>query len=423
MNESGQLQLGTAVATFLSLGLLGTCSPGVAGTGRLLSSWMSRAPAIDGQIGATEWSEAAVIDLGAGVSVRIGNDGRTLYLAILDSADMTQNVGDAFHLNFDDEGGAAPVLDDGAWGSPACQGAPDLGEGVVGFDSQQVAFAEFSQGGQCPGQSLAGRTSFATAAQPAGLTYEAAIPLDGPTPLQAGPGERFGISLRLFRDGSAVACLPDCTVLNPPDFRNLVLASGGCNSGPQRFGGGPPQSGLPLDWTSELTLGSGDGWDQSAVDGDQFYCGMNVTGGTGAAACVANVHYTSAEAESLLHLPLPVAAQSWATVRLLGNFQLGAAGDLLAFGARYEFIPFFSMLLWQTSHGDPGGPGTPVTLELSLFTGNYPRELIFWNSTASAGGTEGGFAQVDDVELLCGPTLFADGFESGLVTHWNVSVP
>jgi hypothetical protein len=423
VNDFGERQLGSAVATFLFLGLLGICEPGGAGTGRLLSSWMSRAPAIDGLIGATEWNEAAPIDLGAGVSVRIGNDGRTLYLAILDSGDLTQNVGDAFHLYFDDEGGVAPVLDDGAYGAPACQQAPDLGEGVIGADFQQILFSEFSQAGQCPAQTLAGRTSFATVAQPAGLTYEAAIPLDGPAPLRAGPGDRFGIYLRLFRDGAAVACLPGCGVLDPPEYRNLVLASGGCNTGPQRFGGGPPQTGLPLDWTSELTLGSGDGWGQSAIDGDQFYCGMNVTGGTGAAACVTNVHYTSAEAESLLHLPLPVAAQTWATVRLLGNFQLGASGDLLAFGSRYEFIPFFSMLLWQTSHGDPGGPGTPVTLELSLFTGNYPRELIFWHYTASAGGTEGGFAQVDDVELLCGPILFADGFESGLVTHWSASAP
>jgi hypothetical protein len=40
-----------------------------------------------------------------------------------------------------------------------------------------------------------------------------------------------------------------------------------------------------------------------------------------------------------------------------------------------------------------------------------------------AGALDGGFAQVDDVELLCGPILFADGFDSGLTTHWSATVP
>jgi hypothetical protein len=47
----------------------------------------------------------------------------------------------------------------------------------------------------------------------------------------------------------------------------------------------------------------------------------------------------------------------------------------------------------------PVGPGCPLTF--------------------SAGGVEGGYAQVDDVELICGPGIFTDGFESGLTTHWS----
>jgi len=51
MRPSGRL--GTAC---LFVGLVGLPEVGLAGTGRLLSQWMSRAPRIDGQIAATEWS-------------------------------------------------------------------------------------------------------------------------------------------------------------------------------------------------------------------------------------------------------------------------------------------------------------------------------------------------------------------------------
>ena len=52
-----------------------------------------------------------------------------------------------------------------------------------------------------------------------------------------------------------------------------------------------------------------------------------------------------------------------------------------------------------------------------------PVEFWFTHSTFSDGGVEGGYAQVDDVELTCGPRIFADGFESGLTTHWSADSP
>ena len=55
--------------------------------------------------------------------------------------------------------------------------------------------------------------------------------------------------------------------------------------------------------------------------------------------------------------------------------------------------------------------------------GSPPVELRFTHSTFSAGGTEGGYAQIDEVELLCGPGIFTDGFESGLTTHWSADLP
>lgn len=403
---------------------LGLPSMSLAGTGRLVSQWMSRAPAIDGALAAGEWSEAGLVDLGNGISVRIGNDARTLYLGVLDTGDLEHGGDDGLVLLFDDEGGLPPVLDDGSWAGGVCHAAPDYGEGMLQFVvGPSVSFREYAAGSYCPAQALDDRVSARSAAQAGGVIYEAAIPLDGASPLRAGAGERFALFLLLYRDGGQAGCLPACSTVDVADFRNLVLASGGCNTGPQGFGTGATQPALPLDWSTDLGGGSGEAWVQSAVDGDQFYCGMNVTGGAGATACVTNVHYTSPEAEAFLRLPLALAGQATAAVRLRANFQSGAAADYLAFGARYEQIPFFSQLLWQASHGDPGGPGVELELALSLFTNNLPLELVLWHHTTVAGSLDGGFAQVDDVELLCGPILFADGFDSGLTTHWSATVP
>src|SRR5688500_6151342 len=87
-------------ALFL-LVLVAASRPAVAGTGRLLSSWRSRPPLVDGEIGAVEWEQAIEVDLGQGVSLRIGNDGGTLYLAVLDAADATLGFSDMLHLHFD----------------------------------------------------------------------------------------------------------------------------------------------------------------------------------------------------------------------------------------------------------------------------------------------------------------------------------
>lgn len=73
---------GRILRTTIGLVALAGLSDAVsAGTGRLVSHWMSRAPRIDGQIGAGEWNDAAAFDLGSGVAARIGNDARTLYLS------------------------------------------------------------------------------------------------------------------------------------------------------------------------------------------------------------------------------------------------------------------------------------------------------------------------------------------------------
>ena len=79
------------------------------------------------------------------------------------------------------------------------------------------------------------------------------------------------------------------------------------------------------------------------------------------------------------------------------------------------------LLTWNGNHA-----GEPVELDLNLLAPPYsvspPVELLIRHFTSSAGGLEGGYAQVDDIELVCGPLLFADDFESGLTTHWSATL-
>ncbi len=425
MRDFNLRQLGWINATWVFLGLIGLPEVSIAGTGNQLSPWMSRAPRVDGQLFNAEWLEATPIDLGVGVQIWLGNDARTLYLGVVDTNDATLGSDDALLLYFDDEGGTPPQLDDNAWTVPDCQNSSTLGEGSLVFrDDQSIAFQERTQNGACtPILTLAPRAGFVVAVAPDGLTYEVAIPLDGPMPLRAAGGQRFGFSLRLLRNGTYVACFPaDCN--NPPlsAWRNLVLASVGCNTGPQDFGSGDPQIGLPLDWSSEV-VGSGQGWQQSLPPfyGDPVFCDGNDTGGTGAAACVANFFYSSPDTYSRLHMPLSLAGQTSATVRARALFVMDPNGqggeDYLSIYLARLVGPGDELLFWNGQ-----SQGGTVTLPLSL-AGSPPVELLFNHSTDFAGGQEGGFAQIDDVELLCGPILFADGFESGLTTHWSATVP
>jgi hypothetical protein len=400
--------------------LLTLAVPGVgrAGTGRLLSAWMSRAPAIDGVIDDAEWADAKEVYLGDGIHVHIGNDARTLYLAVLDANDTMLNPGyDFVVLHFDDEGGEPPVLDDGVWTNGTCQG-PDAGEGTLTFGADGAAwFYEFIAPGNTfcpPARSLAGRVSFAVLSRASGgLNYEMAIPLDGPSPLRGGPGQRFAFWLRVLRDGSYWGCLPDpsCDDVPRASWQNQVLASGGCNTGPQGFGTGLPHVGLPLDWTSELLSGSGAGWDQSSIYGDPVFCQSNETGGDGAAACVCNALAASPSRTARLRMPVNLVGQETATLRLRAALDVDQASEFLDISAKRQDGSVSNLLFWTV---DGSGPAEWVlSLESPVV------EIWLSHSTATGGGTEGGYAQVDDVDLRCGPILFADDFESGLSTHWS----
>jgi len=74
----------------------------------ITSSWCSRNPTIDGNIGLWEWSDATAVDItNTGVSktvtAYIKNDSRYLYIAIDDPNDTALNVEDQVGIYFDDD--------------------------------------------------------------------------------------------------------------------------------------------------------------------------------------------------------------------------------------------------------------------------------------------------------------------------------
>ena len=141
MIESWQRRFFGKHAAVAAAALAGLSTAAFAGNGRLLSQWMRRAPRIDGQIAPGEWDAAKLLDLGGGVTVRLGNDARTFYLAALDAGDTSASGDDLFFPMFDDEGGPRPILDDDDFASPACQASANLGEGELVFSSNRRASA------------------------------------------------------------------------------------------------------------------------------------------------------------------------------------------------------------------------------------------------------------------------------------------
>lgn len=419
LQRSSRFRALATVFAALGAAILLPPPPAQAGTGRLLSRWLSFTPQVDGAIAAGEWAAASTIYVGDGVTIWLGNDARTLYFGVRDALNTELGPGDFVVLWFDDEGGAAPVLDDSAFANPGCQQSPNLGEGLLLFSAEgAVELQEWvMQGTSCTGVDLDGRIAYRVANPGLEVIFEAAIPLDGPSPLRAGAGRRFGLRVQVFRDGAQVACLPDCAAQLPPDFRNLILASAGCNTGILSL-----DSGLPLDWKSQSSTEPLGGWRATGPSGDPVFCDEPAQGPGGSAACVSNFHYGGGGfAETLLEAPFPVWGQEHATVRFLGTLVQGDPFDLFSIRISSGGSAIATPLLWQESRG-PEIAAVNLNLLQEPYLSSPPDGLSFYQATLAA-GVEGGFAQADNVELVCGPGLFSDGFESGLTTHWSAALP
>ena len=250
--------------------------------------------------------------------------------------------------------------------------------------------------------------------------HEIAIPLDGATALEAVPGEQFKVRIGLIRDTTAPACYPDCGI-DPANYGPIILASIGCNTDAQTLA-----DWMPLDWRATLDV-EGSGWERSGVLADPVFCQANVTGGNGPAACTCNALYGSAEASAILYVPFTASDQPEAELRMLTNFQEGDVDDQFVAVAYREDGIGIVLFHWMQSHGSPSGPGetliASIPIQDPIFVGNPPRGVRFHHDTFFAGGQEGGFVQIDELGLRCGPRLFADGFESRLTTHWSADAP
>ena len=116
-------------------------------------------------------------------------------------------------------------------------------------------------------------------------------------------------------------------------------------------------------------------------------------------------------------MPLALEGETSAIVRARASLTVGGLAEYLDVGIRRLDNSGNSLLFWLDENRNE-------TVDLWIpVAGSLPVELWFTHSTFSAGGVEGGYAPIDDVELLCGPRIFADGFESGLTTHWSADVP
>lgn len=392
-----------------------------AGTGRLLSKWMNRAPAVDGRLTTGDWDDAEFGQLAPGLMVAFGNDARTLYLLVLDGGNTAVGPGDFVVVHFDDEGGSGLMHDDGAWLNSGCQMNPATGEGNLLFAADgTVSYQEMvAPSTGCSPLAIPGRTSFVADDSAQGSVFEIAIPLDGPAPLRLQRGERFGLRLQVYRNGVAVGCLPECSAAPlPADYQNFILASIGCNGGVLSL-----DTGLPLDWTPHHPYAGPGGWAASGPSGDPVFCDQPEQGPGGSAACVSDYDYPSPMLESYLDAPIAVIGYTTASIRFLGTLVQGDPSAFLSLltwsGNAFRDSP----LVWQQNHG-----AESVAVNLALDQPPYgdgfePDRISWYHSPWVAGGFEGGYAQVDDFELRCGPTLFLDDFESGLATHWSVTAP
>jgi hypothetical protein len=414
------LTLGHALALALGAGWW-VSAAAHAGTGRLLSKWMDHAPSIDGRVTTGDWDGAVMGVIGPGLALAFGNDARTLYVGVFDNGNTAVGPGDFVLLHFDDEGGSGQVHDDGAWLNAGCQANPGAGEGNLLFAAdgsvsyQEIVAPSFG----CSALAIPGRTGFATGDSAQGSIFEFAIPLDGPAPLRLLRGERFGLRLQIYRNGVNVGCLPECSAGPlPADYQNFVLASIGCNTGVLNL-----DSGLPLDWTPHHTYSGPGGWVASGPSGDPVFCDEPQQGPGGSAACVSDYDYPLPQLESYLDAPIAVTGFTTASIRFLGTLVQGHPSAFLSLltysGAAFRDNP----MTWQQSHTTES-----VILELALDQAPYgdgfqPDRLSWYHSPWLAGGVEGGYAQVDDFELRCGPLLFLDDFDSGLSTHWSTTAP
>jgi hypothetical protein len=396
-------------------------------TGPLMPILRARsAPVIDG-LGDLVWGDVAPIHFGEDIyanSLSALHDGRTLYLLIQEPTAATVDCDDRFVVSFEDEPGPAPRLWNDVFDAGSCLGLANAGEGRLEtncFGEQHVFLQHLADGSTCGGFAQASGVVAAIVQDhpiAGGVTAEIAIPLDGVTALHAGPGDQFGVFFEIFDDyGPGIfrsGIWPPEQSATPEWWANATLATLGCNAPAEDF---DPSFGA--DWQRTQTAGTVEWKLSGGGDG----CGVaNVTGGAGLAACLARTG-TQAVAALLTSETVSLVGAVAGALRFRGNYQhatktgfgVQASDDG---GANWST----TLLQWQEDHGDASGPGEEVALPLPPGLLGQP-DVRFRFVFGAATGSPASFAQVDDVELVCDPDLFGDGFETALTTHWSITTP
>jgi hypothetical protein len=148
----------------------------------------------------------------------------------------------------------------------------------------------------------------------------------------------------------------------------------------------------------------------------------NYTGGRGDAACASSdlVQPQAYDTELRTHR-LDLSGQTSARLEFLVNYQDFDGGDELDVDVSTD-----SGVIWETvatavnSYGAfRSAPGVKISIDLAAYlAGPAPRiRWRYYNDSASASNW---YAQIDNVQLLCGNGLFFDGFESGNTHAWTL---
>ncbi len=191
---------------------------------------------LDGQISPGEWDDAAVMDIGVGpvpvlLYAKYDVGSNTLYLAVDDQWDpslTTTGTPDQIIVDFDDEGGTAPILFDDQWTNTTCPGS-EQGEGTYWWGAAGLnIYDPVISGPTYCGENHAASTTVAVSDAAGNVQYEVAIPLSGTTALQAAADTFFGLEIVVI-DGSgpyldgAWPISSDFT--DPSTFGNIHLAT------------------------------------------------------------------------------------------------------------------------------------------------------------------------------------------------------
>lgn len=195
-----------------------------------------------------------------------------------------------------------------------------------------------------------------------------------------------------------------------------------CNGPTSTFSG----AALPAGWTSyDALVWPSQAGDSSGDWGSLGDCGEagNYTGGRGGAACASSAMAAPGAFETQLRSHrFSLAGQSSARVEFRANYQDFDAGDALDVDVSLDGSLYTNLFHRTLDLGDfRAGSGVPLSINLASVVGQ-PQVWLRWRYADATSGADAGYAQIDNVRLVCGNGVFSDGFGSGDTHAWSAVV-